>query len=252
MIMTILPVTYLGPVDWFSCLVRGAVGGGVGGVIGGGCIIDVGENWVKQTVRNRCEIMTSGGVASLVVPVHASPVAEPAIGGKTATKDVRIDNSKRWQHVHWNTLVSAYRGSPFFEHYEDRFAPIYERRFEFLIDLNFSLLEILLEALGLGELKSCGGLIVARKWVAAGEGDLDLRGKKALRRSLSSLSTPADSYSSDTAVTPTSNRRITTEYTQVFTDRLPFAGGLSIVDLLFCEGPAASTLLRSSSLFSSR
>ena len=36
---------------------------------------------------------------------------------RTPMRDVRLDYSKRWQHQHWISLVSAYRGSPYFDHY---------------------------------------------------------------------------------------------------------------------------------------
>lgn len=192
--MTILPITYLGGTEWFSHMLRGDA------------VIDLGENWVKQTARNRCEIMTAGGVAALTVPVHA---------GHVLLRDVRIDNSKRWAATHWKSIVSAYRNSPFFDHYEERFAPIYERRHEFLIDLNLELLEVLCKALDTEA-------IISEKYIVAAHEDTDLRGKKALRRGAS-----------------------TSEYIQVFaTSANGFESGLSVVDLLFCEGPAAPEILR--------
>ncbi len=198
--MTILPVTYLGGVEWFSRL------------LGGGCVVDVGENWVKQTARNRAEILTANGVAALTVPVHGG-------GAKIATRDVRIDNSRRWQHVHWMSIVSAYRAAPFFDHYEERFAGVYGRRFEFLVDLDLELTGVLAPLFGVDS----GALEVSRDYVVAAPGDVDLRGKKALRRG-------------DVAAG-------FQEYIQVFYDRGPFVPGLSAIDLLFCEGPAAREYL---------
>lgn len=194
--MTILPLTYLGSTEWFTHLSHG------------NCVIDTGENWVKQTARNRAVIMTANGPAALTVPVHGggSDLA------KTRTKDIRIDNSKRWQHNHWVSIVSAYRNSPFFDHYEDRFAPVYSRRFDFLTDLNLTLLEIVTTALSLN-----GTPRISENYIVPLPGNLDLRGKKALPMEAAAIK----------------------EYTQVFHDRLPFVPGLSIVDLLFCEGPSA-------------
>ncbi len=193
--MTILPLTYLGSTEWFAHL------------LAGDCVIDIGENWVKQTARNRCEILTSVGPAALTVPVHG-------YGAKTAVKDLRIDNSKRWQHQHWMSIVSAYRNSPFFDHYEGLFAPFYEKRFDYLTDMNLGLLDILT-----GVLEAEGIVNISENYVAATPGDLDLRGKKALRRDHSSLITD----------------HLSLNYTQVFSDRTDFVSGLSIVDLLFCE-----------------
>jgi hypothetical protein len=201
--MTILPLTYLGGVEWFAHLA------------GGDAVIDVGENWVKQTSRNRCEILTANGVATLTVPVHG-------YGAKIATRDLRIDNSRRWAHTHWVSLVSAYRNSPFFDHYEELFAPMYRRQWDFLIDLNLELLGRLTEALELQ-----GVVSTSEQYVTASSEDVDLRGKKALRR-------PIDT---------SARSEITPEYIQVFADRGPFTAGLSVVDLLFCEGPSARELL---------
>lgn len=199
--MTILPLTYLGSTEWFAHLVRGE------------CTIDVGENWVKQTARNRAEILAANGVATLTVPVHGYGVKIPA-------KDVRIDNSKRWQHQHWTSLVSAYKNSPFFDHYEARFAAVYTaRRFDFLVDLNLELLGIVTAVLGLET-----QVKISENYVVAGADDLDLRGKKALRRN--------ENHSPE-------NSASTAEYIQVFSDRMGFVPGLSVIDLVMCEGPAA-------------
>lgn len=55
---------------------------------------------------------------------------------KCLTKDIRISDHGNWRHLHWNALVSAYNMSPFFEYYEDDFAPFYEKKFEYLFDFN--------------------------------------------------------------------------------------------------------------------
>jgi hypothetical protein len=203
--------------------------------VGGDCVIDLGENWVKQTARNRAEILTAGGVAALTVPVHGGNAHGGNSGAKIRIEDVRIDNSKRWQHIHWVSMVSAYRNSPFFDHYEERFAPVYAaaKRFDFLIDLNLELLDIVLAALGFGGGSEGLGspFRLSGEYVAASPGDLDLRGKKSLRRP----GTPEHGFH-------------LREYTQVFADRMHFTPGLSIVDLLFCEGPSARKLLQTPKL----
>jgi hypothetical protein len=239
--MTILPLTYLGGVEWFAHLA------------GGDCIVDVGENWVKQTARNRAEILTAGGVAALTVPVHGGNAHGGNSGAQIRIRDVRIDNSKRWQHTHWVSMVSAYRNSPFFDHYEERFAPVYgaAKRFDFLVDLNLELLDIVTAALRLGGGTEGSGrsFRLSEGYVAASPGDLDLRGKKSLRRPGANPNPnppPNPSPGSGpTASGPPPQNFYFREYIQVFADRMPFIPGLSIVDLLFCEGPSARELLRS-------
>ena len=235
--MTILPLTYLGGIEWFAHL------------LAGGCVIDIGENWVKQTARNRCEILTSVGVAALTVPVHG-------YGAKIPTKDIRIDNSKRWQHQHWVSMVSAYRNSPFFDHYEGLFAPVYEKKLNYLADLNLELLNILTGLLDAGD-----AVKISETYVTAAPGDIDLMGKKALRREPPRPSgtppregntTPPLAVGVPTGYPSTGGEGLSRpetllKYTQVFSDRTEFVPGLSIIDLLFCEsGRVARRMLSNS------
>ena len=200
--MTILPVTYLGNTAWWSHLLTED------------CIIDIGENWIKQSARNRCEIMTPNGVATLSVNVCSR-------GERVPTKDVRIDYSKRWQHQHYHALLSAYKNSPYYDYYADALDPFYTRRWEWLAEYNLELARVVMRLMGVeGELR------ISESYVDAAPEDLDLRGKK--EHLAATFSLPLESY------------------TQVFSDRMEFAPGLSVIDLFFCEGPYASTLLRPS------
>ena len=128
---TILPLTYLGSTEYFRCLYDGT------------CVIDLYEHYVKQSYRNRCDILTAGGPASLTVHVVKGGSIR-----KRPVCDMRIDYSKRWQHQHWMSILSAYRNSPYFDHYRDRFEPFYNREFTFLADWNIALLETVTGILG--------------------------------------------------------------------------------------------------------
>ena len=114
--MTILPLSYLPSVAWCARLLRGD------------CTVDLGEHFVKRSERTRARILASDGPMELSVPVCGA--GRP----RTPLRDVRIDYSKRWQHRHWQALVSAYRSSPYFEHYAARFEPFYRREYRFLAD----------------------------------------------------------------------------------------------------------------------
>lgn len=203
--MTILPLTYLGNTDYYSRLLRDD------------CIIDLYENYVKQSYRNRCKIMTASGTAALTVNVvkGGSIVKRPV-------RDILIDYSKRWQHQHWTAITSAYRKSPYFDHYGELFAPFYEKRFRFLADLDIALAETVMKILG-----APGPLRFSDAYLEASPADEDLRGHFK-PSSLCTAGAPACGC----------------EYQQVFSDRLPFAPNLSVIDLIFCEGPAAATMLR--------
>lgn len=197
--MTILPLTYLGNTDYFAHIACED------------CIIDIGENWIKQSARNRCEILSPNGVATLTVHVSGR-------GERIATKDVRIDYAKRWQHQHELALLSAYKKSPYYDYYAELFTPWFKRHTEFLADLNIGMLQKVVETLGIACPK------ISEDYVTATDGDTDLRGKKEFL-----------------AASP---RTTSALYTQVFADRFGFIGGLSITDLLFCEGPDSLSLLK--------
>lgn len=92
--------------------------------------IETAENYLKQTYRNRCTIAAANGPLSLSVPIVKPDTL------KCPTKDIRISDHGNWRHLHWNALVSAYNMSPFFEYYEEDFAPFYEKKYKFLFDFN--------------------------------------------------------------------------------------------------------------------
>ena len=194
--MFLLPLAYLPSVRYFACLMQG------------GCVVDLGEHFIKRSERNRARILAADGTMELTVHVaHANRPRQPV-------RDVRLEYSKRWQHQHWGALVASYKGSPYFDFYADRLAPFYERRFDFLADFNLGLLECL-----------CGAAripmpAVSETYVEARPGDCDLRPKNA----------------EGPAFAPE-------PYVQVFADRQPFVPNLSFADLLFAEGPESSSVL---------
>ena len=93
-------------------------------------LIEIQENFPKQTIRNRCEVLTSNGILTLSIPVlHNS-------GGKQLTKDVRIDYSKNWQIDHWRAIQSAYASAPYFEDYFEEIKSLINYRSSFLLEKN--------------------------------------------------------------------------------------------------------------------
>jgi hypothetical protein len=191
--MTILPLSYLPSVEYVARLLREQ------------CVIDVGENYVKRSKRNRAYILSANKVMPLTVNV---------VGGnrpRLPMRDVEIDYSKRWQHQHWVSIVSAYKSSPYFDHYAPYLEPFYRREWRYLVDYNRELLELLLRLLG-----SPIALPLSEQYVEAREGDLDLRPKH--REGSTFVAEP---------------------YFQNFSERMPFQPNLSVLDLLLCEGPSA-------------
>ncbi|MBO5234933.1 MAG: WbqC family protein [Alistipes sp.] len=197
--MIVLPSTYLGSVEYFAYLAQR----------GGECVVDIHEHYIKRSERNRTQIMTANGVMPL--SVHIVNANRP----RTPMHKVHIDYSKRWQHQHWIAIVSAYRSSPYFEHYAPLLEPFYTSHYDSLVEFNTALTKQLMRLLGID-----GELHLSEAYIEAAEGDVDLRIKKRE----SHFDSP--------------------RYFQLFSDRFPFEPNLSIVDLLFAEGPAAIDFLR--------
>ncbi len=198
--MTILPSVYLPSIEYFAHIVQRE------------CVIDHAENYIKRSERNRARIMTAAGVMELSVNI------KNANRPRTPMCNIEIDYSKRWQHQHWLAIVSAYKSSPFFDHYAPYFEPIFKERHERLIDLNQRLLELILKLLGVTP-----RLTISSTYVESSPSDVDLRPKK--REDSTFRHEP---------------------YIQVFYDREEFVGNLSILDLLFNEGTNSISLLMES------
>ena len=205
----LLSTAYLGNVQYYTKLISGEAE------------IDLWENYRKQSYRNRCDILTANGACSLIVPVlHLS-------GQKIRTKDVRIDRSKKWRHQHWQSIVSAYGKAPFFDHYAGAFESMYATEYEFLADWNRDLLQLTLRLLHLET-----QVVYADSYREAVPETSDFRDalspKPRLRRH-------------DPAFR-------SMPYYQIFSDRMPFVENLSIIDLLFCEGPETVSIIKNSIL----
>ena len=167
-------------------------------------LLEKNAHYVKQTYRNRCQILTANGVMNLTIPV------EKVSGEKMLDKDVKISPTD-WQRVHWTAIESAYNNSPFFLYYEDDIRPMYEKKYDFLLDFNLELQEKLVSLLGLTtEFK------LTENYIDSYENDL--------REVLS------PKYKGDY---PNFN---TESYFQVFKEKYGFVENLSIYDLLFNMG----------------
>jgi len=174
-------------------------------------LIEKEEHFPKQTYRNRANIFSPDGVLALVVPVVK--------GSKTHTKikDVKISYDFNWQRLHWQSLQACYRRSAYFEYYEDELAPFYEKTFAFLFDYNEQLLQFALKAIKL---------------------KVELNYTETYEAQYPSL----DDYRS--AISPKKESEFDQKrYFQVFEERKGFQRNLSIVDLLFNQGPHALNYL---------
>lgn len=173
---------------------------------------------MKQSYRNRCYINTAHGVEMLSIPLTDKH-------GKVAVKDIRIDYSIKWQNNQWRTIESAYRNAPFFEHYAEEIQRALYNDYAFLFDLNLHLLSFCLQSLK-WNLKTSVSVSYEKPLP---ENNVDLR-------SLISAKKPYSERSFYQRV----------PYYQVFGNQ--FVENLSLIDLLFCEGPRSPLIISQSSV----
>ncbi|CAG5081995.1 WbqC family protein [Parvicella tangerina] len=175
-------------------------------------LIEVHDHYVKQSYRNRCEIYGANGKLKLILPLERS-------GTRTPMHEVRIDNSQQWQKLHWRSLESAYRSSPYFEYYESHFSPFYQEPFESLVALNKALFEKITSLLEIDT-----PVNYTTSYEKEYEGFEDLR----------EVIHPKVDHPKN---------RINFEYMQVFDMKYGYIPNLSMLDLMFNEGPRCVALL---------
>ena len=166
------------------------------------------DNYQKQTYRNRTYVYGPNGRQALTVPVKHAKNAT----GHQKHKEVQIENNFHWQKQHWKTLQTAYRTSPFFEFYEDELAPFFQKKHHFLMDLTKESIHLIC---------SCLDLDFSYQTTTTYEPEVSTEFID-LRNLIDAKSGHSQGF--DT-------------YTQVFEVKHGFLENLSILDLLFNEGP---------------
>ena len=169
------------------------------------------DNFQKQSYRNRCYIYNSNGKQLLSIPVK-----HHAIETRKKTKDTLVENDFPWQDQHFKSLQIAYRTSPFFDFFEDDITPIFEKKYKYLHDLNIDTFLFLMDALQLD-----GTFAKTDSYQTTTNND-DFR------------------FLSDRKIQP---KKLVDRYIQMFNDKHGFIPNLSILDLLFMEGPNAISFL---------
>ena len=202
----ILSTAYMGPIQYFTKF-----------ILYPKVYIEQHETYLKQSYRNRCYIYCTNGKITLIIPVKKVNRIN------TRTKDILIDYDTNWQRIHWNSIVSAYRSSPFFEFYEDDLKNFYSEKEKTLLDFNQKILLLLLGFLDI-DIKISLTDSFQKKY----EHEMDLREcinpKKRLAKK--------------------DSRFVPYKYNQVFIEKHGFIPNLSVIDLLFNEGTNALEILK--------
>jgi hypothetical protein len=202
--ISLIEAQYLPPIAYFSAISKATE-----------VLIEKHEHYEKQSYRNRCYVNSVQGREMLIVPLTSKH-------GKIKICDVKIDYTQKWLNNHWRTIQSAYGKAPFFEYYSDDLHGILFTKFQFLYDLNFTLLTMCL------------------KW---------LKFKIPIRESLTYIQTIEPAFINLRSVihpkTTLSERFYEPAvYPQVFGNK--FVKNLSLIDLVFCEGPGAWAVVEAS------
>lgn len=106
-------------------------------------VFEIQDNYQKQTYRNRCYIAHTNGTLLLNVPIKHSKD-----GTRQKMQDVVVENAFPWQKEHWRSIQNAYRTSPFFEFYEDDLAPLFMEPVTHLLNYNQIIFETLTDLIG--------------------------------------------------------------------------------------------------------
>ena len=134
------------------------------------------------------------------------------MGRGCSIHEVLVSEHCNWRHQHWEALKSAYGMSPFFDYYQDDIRPFFDEEvfrannWQRLFDYNLAIMRKMLDLIGV---------------------------KKEIK--LTSLP-PTPQQGGRVVHVPVN---VPVHYYQTFQKRHGFIPGLSILDLLFNEGPEA-------------
>lgn len=217
--MLLLETAFMPPVSYFAAIAEEFTlsYGRVVSLVPARLRLEACENYQKQSYRNRCRIYAAGGVESLTLPVvHEGGTSSLPI------REIKVDWSRDWLPRMERAIVSAYESSPYFEYYRDSLFDILESRPEKLFDLNISLIHYFLGKIGIS-----ADIDFSTEYERPGEtapGIRDLRG----------------------IIHPKRPSILQTEkpYWQVFAAKYGFKSDLSVMDLLFNEGPDSISYLK--------
>lgn len=194
---------YLPPIEYFVAVQKERT-----------ILLDIQENYQKQTYRNRTQIRLANKVETLSIPV---------LGGnkKVKTELIKIDYHQKWVNVHLRGIQSAYGKAPFFEYYFPYIEEVFKSKIDLLTDFNLKLLTVCLKLLQM-DIK-----VMKLEKTDTTSQEIDIRG----------LINAKSRFEERNIYHPT-------PYSQLF--GLDFVPNLSIIDLLFCVGPESSNILAKS------
>jgi len=199
----LVPTAYLPSIKYMACVCNSDA-----------TVIEAFESYAKQTSRNHCYIYGPNGRQTLSIPVTKIN------GNHTLTREMVISDHQPWQTIHWRSIETAYRNSPFFLYYQDDLVSFYEKRFKYLLDFNTELLQSLLRMV---------------------QGNVRVSFTEQYEKNQPELTDLRPVFEKkNEAVAPDFP-----SYIQVFEPRHGFLPNLSIIDAIFNLGPDTPSFLKS-------
>ena len=174
-------------------------------------LFEIYETYQKQSLRNRYSIGSSNGILDLTIPI-----TKPN-GSKTITKDILIDDTQQWKVNHWRAITSAYMHAPYFEHYETDICNLIFSEENILYKKDIACFNFINNTFELDI------TFEFTKEYKSYNIENDFRNKDFLNHSSAH-----------------------SKYIQPFNSKFGFTPNLSILDLLFCEGPIGRFFLKQS------
>lgn len=215
----ILSTAYFPPIEYFAVMANSQQ-----------VYIQGGEMYQKQSYRTRCSINSANGVLVLTMPVLRSNSQADSPEAKSTHKvyieDIHIDYSKPWVLQHKRAIEAAYMSSPFFEYYKDDIFPILESNIDSLFELNLKLIKVIAELIGI----DCK-ISVAKEYLTEDK--------------LNDITDYRETIHPKRGNNILESMKLNKPYYQVFTNKQGFVKNLSILDLLFNEGPNSISYLES-------
>lgn len=214
----LLGIAWFPPVSYFALIAKGMVlspENTVPSVV----YIEACENYQKQSWRNRCRILAADGPAYLNFPIvhegsHELPITK-----------IKVDYSTPWVLKTKGAIASAYESSAYFDYYKDELFSILDSRPETLFELDMRIIRFFLRKTG----------------IAA-----DIRLTETFQP-LSGVEDYREILHPKRPNTVLKDLGLEKPYFQVFARKYGFTSDLSIMDLLFNEGPDSILYLKTSS-----
>lgn len=218
--MVLLTTAYFPPIEYLAAIANECrFNPGMTEVEPAVVYIEACEHYVKQSWRNRCRFYAADGAQTLNFPVRHEDFGKPI-------SQMRIDWKTDWLTRHERAIISAYRTSPYFEYYQDELFAILDSRPELMLDFNMQILKFFLRKTGIP-----ADIRFTSEWEAVtieGHKVTDLREAIHPKRPNSILK----------------DLGLERPYWQVFSPKYGFIPSLSIMDLLFNEGPDSICYLK--------